>query len=615
MTRKNEIQKGLPDTLSPGSSENLGRDRENPYSFEEIWKGSRDRIARARSMGRVRPGIRTFHFPLAVAASVLLFFSVSATLFFFYQQGHDSASYQITMLGGWNSVKTACRNEWKPAVLGEQLVPGSKLSTGETGVCEIALGRRVLVQLAENTRAAFRLTAQKSGERTSLLQLSGGSVTVFAPFSGSSPVFEMTAGPVRISGDDALFVATITPGNDVQIAVGKGSVRVSPRLELPEPGVNADLFQTALDRTIGTLVLKSGDNIVIFSDVLNQMGSEIARSIKDSTTNDNEMARVVHLAYARHPFNRITSRIPLSAAVKMDSLPLVALSNETGPGAIVRVSLESEPSGATVKMNGLPSGITPYSRLVVKNGLTEFTVELRGYRPLSTNMILEKDSVVLFRFSGESGQDRDELKGNAAEPAKARFADRIYHSDKNYLKIYRKDGTLVRALVISGLSVKLTRPVINNGRIYLGSDTGGLYIYTTAGDYLFSVPEAGILKTGFYPVAAGNRVILPTENKGIEIYTADGVFASRISPDSGDRIATVPYYIAGEEDVLLYLTISGKLTAYRIGQKQRLWSVNTGISGRDVRLAVEKDRIILYGNAGREQPLAKYSVANGKTVR
>ncbi len=146
----------------------------------------------------------------------------------------------------------------------------------------------------------------------------------------------------------------------------------------------------------------------------------------------------------------------------------------------------------------------------------------------------------------------------------------IIATAKNQLIITTGEGNPVKTVKVVPEDYGLTRPVISDNIIYVGSDNGGIYAYKTTGELLWKM-KAGKEIYGASPAADSGLVAVPSLDEGITIYDSKGKLLSKINET--DPIFSAPIFIRNGK-FLVYVSQIGDIVSYDIKNKAKTWDKN-----------------------------------------
>jgi outer membrane protein assembly factor BamB len=175
------------------------------------------------------------------------------------------------------------------------------------------------------------------------------------------------------------------------------------------------------------------------------------------------------------------------------------------------------------------------------------------------------------------------------------YGGRIFVTKNNRLYIISVEGKLQRSVAVAEEGVKITKPAVSDGVVYVGSDNGGIYAYSTYGEFLWK-KDAGSEKYGASPTASAGIVAVPSIDKGVMVFDKTGEVVAQVDSDS---VYSAPL-ILDKGNTLVFATESGNIVSYDIGKKAQNWS-----KGYNERF--------LYPLVGTEEIIA-VSRADGKVI-
>ncbi len=162
------------------------------------------------------------------------------------------------------------------------------------------------------------------------------------------------------------------------------------------------------------------------------------------------------------------------------------------------------------------------------------------------------------------------LNGNVSESV--RFGDKVALTLGNELYILSLEGKILSKTAVVNNGVKLTRPSVGKGILYVGSDGGGLFAYSSAGKLLWKNEEAGRQPyTGVYPIVNGQTIVHASYDKGVQVFTLDGKLSQ--SFESAEVIFSTPALVQ-KGRVLIYGNNNGDVTALQLSDGKQLWRKN-----------------------------------------
>ncbi len=205
------------------------------------------------------------------------------------------------------------------------------------------------------------------------------------------------------------------------------------------------------------------------------------------------------------------------------------------------MNIVSAPEGAEVFLNGSFAGHTPLRLMNGRGSMLEIKIVKDGFEEYLLKNYAVNNSVDIKAVLTEKKKSGPDTNGNmtnfgggsnlpgalvwnktislsSVEKEAAVYEGNIYIVDGNILKIISTSGILLRSVTAAPEKSVLTRPVIDQGRIYTGSDKGGIYAYSINGGLLWSNSSAGREKYSASPAASFGLVAVPSIDKGIMVY-------------------------------------------------------------------------------------------------
>ncbi len=185
----------------------------------------------------------------------------------------------------------------------------------------------------------------------------------------------------------------------------------------------------------------------------------------------------------------------------------------------------------------------------------------------------------------------------------------IFNKDGNLIKVI-KDGNLIKVIAVLAGGGNLTKPVVKNGLIVLGSDMGGIFAYSLKGELLWKDVSAGQIQFGNTPVVCGSMIALPTVDKGIQFYQTNGVYAGDIAETREKAVYSTPLFVNNGK-YLVYAAEDGIVSAYNLTNKAIVYSKKFA-RGRVVEPVIGNDKIaILFYHSGN---LSAFNPLNGESL-
>ena len=553
-----------------------------PVSFPVFWREVKTKLGERETR---RTGLPVYFNRVAyAAASLAVLLVILLTV-----QPYFRTSVTVTLLRGSAETRSAADGKWHRARLGERLTDGTQLRTGDGSEFEVRIGKDTLVRLRENAVLTLKNASRDYGNLPVMVKLEQGSAAFSPKPENPKKMFQVLTALVNVTSDRRVFTVAVAPEGNVNIAAVEGPVLLEPVLQVQGYGVKEsaalqDLQQAVLKNNLKPAELQEGSSAEISKPAVERI--YLALSNAAERIAQGEPAEPV-VKYFNESVFLSSPVVSLGKADAEDIRYASVLRENAGtPGPKVSAEFVSEPRDALVTVNGRPVGPTPFYALMGKNVPLAVSVYKKGFAAMSTNITLTNDSVVKVSLPRSSDQAGFEITEGGAYPDYLEWFENlpagvldkpvsfeestVYSSDGNTLKIY-ENKSLVRTVAPGKANDAFGRPLYFNGRVYVASENGGLYIYTPAGEDLKSVSGAGKLRANQHPVLAGNRIVLPSYEKGIEVYSDEGDLVRRISPETYGTPAGTPYYNL-KKDILVFRTADRRIIALGANMEKMVWS-------------------------------------------
>lgn len=251
---------------------------------------------------------------------------------------------------------------------------------------------------------------------------------------------------------------------------------------------------------------------------------------------------------------------------------------------LIKVRFDSKPNGAAVLIDNQMIGLTPIEQIfekgkkvsvkITKEGYNEFTKDLEVSPGVNLNadlalIAVETNVAAPGKTPGDLEWEKPmTVKAGSFDKEPVIYKGKIFAAVYNKLLIFSTEGSLIKSVTVVEEGFKLTRPVLGDGLIYVGSDNGGVFAYKPSGELAWKA-DAGSEKYGASPTAGFGIVAVPSIDKGIKIYSSTGELKATI--DVSAPIYSSPL-ILDNGQTLVYATESGDIVAYDLASKAKKWS-------------------------------------------
>ena len=171
------------------------------------------------------------------------------------------------------------------------------------------------------------------------------------------------------------------------------------------------------------------------------------------------------------------------------------------------------------------------------------------------------------------------------------YGGKIFTTYGNQLYILSTEGKIAKVVEVLGGDARLTRPVVSDGIIYMGSDIGGIYAYNSSGSLAWKGAAGKETLSGVSPYAAYGLVAVPSIDDGIRIYTSGGSLKCQVPVR--EQIFATPLLVKNGS-ILIYGTEKGEVVGYNINSQTELWRQNLG--SRVVYPILGNDSVVVFIN-------------------
>ncbi len=536
-------------------------------SFEEFWEGyhktSKDpgqaRVFYYKKITAVFSAVSVFIFLAAVLSGVMLLNRMSVI------KDINTGKLFIISLSSGNP-EFPDRGMLKKLYPANFLKSGDIIRTGKTGFCDIQLVGRALIRFRNNTEAETAGITDGAGKLHVRLVLKKGCLLVSPRRLKEDESFIIDTPSAHISVTGTRFSVEVDELRGTEVSVTEGKVKIEPKFLM---GGNAS----------GNIELNAGNSATIPAGGVS--------NIKDIPVLPVSVSEYERLNYLQD--KNIITNINNSPALVFNS-----------------------PEGSGIYLDGNLAGYAPL-RAVFNNAVKiSIRISKQGFEDylLPDHPVNREESInpVMKVLSNSSLSQGPLLPGELAWEKTVSLTDigsgaavssgRIYIPDGGVLKIFLKNGELIKSITILTNKGRLTRPVIDNGTVYIGSDRGGLYALSPEGTILWSGNESGKELYGAYPAASSGIVAVPSFDKGIMVYSKNGDLLFPIVLNKDEPVYSSPL-ILKNGSVLIYGTEKGNVAAVDLNNKSEIWK-NTYTEGRILFPIIGDDEtaVIFYRNAG-----------------
>ncbi len=305
---------------------------------------------------------------------------------------------------------------------------------------------------------------------------------------------------------------------------------------------------------------------------------------------------------------------------------------------IVKLVINSDPMGAKVTIDGKLAGVTPLDKVYSQGKELDIRIEMDGFDSYSQKVSLNRpDMNISPRLKSledktakadektdevkQDEQKTDEVKADeqktevveAPKPVSGDFEwkknlafvedvenpvvyrGKVYATKGNTLFILNMNGQVEKKIEVVSADAKLTRPVTGYGNVYVGSSSGGMYVYDVNGNLSWKNTSVGKQMFGASPAVAKNKVAVPSLGNGIQVFSTDGALLNTVSVSSS--VYSSPY-LGNDGKLLVYGTDSKQLVGYDLENNKELWRKSVGDRVLFPLYGSDKVVIVILRNSG-----------------
>lgn len=533
----------------------------------------------------------------------------------------------VTLIVGDAQVKKMGSTEWRKLYVEDNLQMGDAVKTLADSYCELQMVKRGIFRVESSSELYLSKLVNEDDKVNSRMKLSQGGLTLKPSKLKEGENFEVETTTAVAAVRGTKFSVNVTTNGDTKIAVDEGKVAVKPNIKSFEklkdqgvmdqkasevlekqivqsidvtPGQQANLDTKkveALDKAIGTAIEKVAEKSGPIT------AEQVTKTETNTTTEQPEQIAVANVVSKE--INEVVSKdttvssgatkeglpiynavvekekISVEAKAQLDQLSADRLIEDVKD--LIKVRFDSKPNGAAVVIDNQMIGLTPIEQIfekgkkvnvkITKEGFTEFTKELEVNPGVNLNadlaMIAVETNVTPGKVPGDLEWEKPmTVKAGNFDKEPVLYKGKIFAAVYNKLMIFSTEGSLIKSISVVEEGFKLTRPVLGDGLIYVGSDNGGIYAYKPSGELAWKA-DAGSEKYGASPTAGFGIVAVPSIDKGIKIYSSAGELKGTI--DVSAPIYSSPL-ILDNGQTLVYATESGDIVAYDLAAKAKKWS-------------------------------------------
>lgn len=571
----------------------------------------------------------------------------------------------VTLVVGDVSVKKMGAADWREVAVEDTLEMGDAIKTGKDSYCELQMVKRGIFRVENSSELYLATLVNNDDKINSRMKLAKGGIALKPNKLQQGEKFEVETSTAVAAVRGTKFSVNVDENGDTKVAVNEGKVALQPVIksidEAKDKGqVEANATEALKDQLVKPIEVTPGQEVKMESAKVEALDKAIEKAIEVVAQKEGpitaQMLGVPETSAASssasdtvQPEEPVSAKLPdISTAIIKEvtkEIPVTATKNNPTADPItasiaqkqeiseeakkkldelnenkiiakaeniIKVKIDSKPSGAQIYIDNTSVGVTPFENIVEKGKKISIRVSKEGFGEItndyeisgSLSLSLElpviavpetNTSVALQKLPGELDWEKPitaKITGGDHEPLL--YKGRIFVTVNNRLLILSTEGTVLKSIGVVEEGYRLTRPVASDSKIYVGSDNGGLFAYNITGELAWKA-DAGSEKYGASPTAAFGLIAVPSIEKGIKVYQKDGTLKDHI--EVSVPIYSAPLLLNNGSD-LIYATESGEIACYDLVNKTKKWSKN--YNERILYPLVGEDMIVaLARNSGK----------------
>ncbi len=587
-----------------------------------------------------------------VLSSALIVMIAGSGAFYFFgflplQQLQKGKAFVVTIMNGNVMLQKKGNAAWSKIKLMESIADGDRLKSDKGGSCELQMINKGVYRLDKEAEVSVSIARNEKGAMDIKFFLSRGRILLNPRPLLKDESFGVETSTLSAGVKGTKFSVEIDSNSDNLIKVSEGSVLVKTVLssigkaeekgmldkmagdilqnKLAGPFIVASNESMTLKKQTGDILEAAVNKVIekeyqkykrpIDAQTLNSQdrtlnnGRSGADNIVDSIEkNYLQTLKAANILKKQNYSESIIEKVKLSPADLNEFNQLEVSGTIKNAFDMAEISIGSEPAEADVYIDNLYAGRTPFEKILEKGGKISLRISKDGFSDYIESKFLVSGKLAVHPMlqklinlkSGELVWNREMSLDNPEKGAYL-YQGKIIIPDGSQLKIASIEGELLSTTKVVDSKYVITKPAVDSGIIYLGSDYGGLYAYSVSGELVWKNLSAGKAMYNASPVSQNGMIALPTFDKGIQIFNQKGRLLDTILIKNGEAVYSTPVIIKNG-NVLIYGTETGNVSAYDIKNKKNIWSKS-----------VFNDRIV-YPIAGNDQAIYVLSREEGKII-
>lgn len=533
-------------------------------------------------------------------------------------------------------VKKMGASDWKKLYVEDILQMGDYVKTGKDSFCELQMVNRGLFRVDAQSEVYLATLINVNDRIQSKMMLAKGGIGLKPKKLEKGEVFEVhTESAVAAVRGTKFYVGVDEYGN-TKVAVTEGKVSITPVMKSVEKAkeeglVDEKVAEKIKEKVVKPIEVKQGEEVNVEKKKVEKIDKALSEVVKETATtkgpitvekiggeSENKIEEVTKTIQ-----EKVEEKVALELPVKKGGDLTTTLVERKEISEEVKKKLEmitedriikkieekvkftfdSNPRGSKVFVNGKEVGVTPLELIFNKSEKLDIRIEKEGFESFSqeyvasgdirieptlkeklqeivTEKVAEKESSSISSSSASSivmepGSLEWEKSLNfnfeGFDYAPIFYKGKIYGVSLDKLLIFSIEGKLINSIQVAPNS-QLTRLAVEANRVIVGSDSGGIFAYSTDGKLLWKYPDAGSQKFGNAPVIYGKKVYFATLEQNIKIYSLDGELLEEVSVSS--PIYSAPAIVDNGKKII-YAMENGMMVCYDLESKTEVWKKAT----------------------------------------
>lgn len=347
-----------------------------------------------------------------------------------------------TLVIGDVEIKRTGSEGWETLLIDDLLVMGDEVRTGGDSYCELQMVNRGVFRLEGNTQLEVAKLENIEDNVNATMSLSSGSIALNPKSLKAEETFEVETSTAVAAVRGTKFSVKVDDSGDTKVSVVEGSVAVSPNLSslnkaLEEGLVDEDASEYLKTSLASAVTVSPGEEVDLKSDVVKTLDESIDKAVRNVHEKQGTITKEVverkttyTVAQAEPDETDIVGQVIKDVAEKtsVDLSKLNTASGSTQPISISialmekkeisdeakalldqvseeniigdvlemsKLTVNSDPAGAIVKVDGIIMGKTPYTQVVEQGSSHKVIIIQDGYEQYSEKVEINEAKMVM----------------------------------------------------------------------------------------------------------------------------------------------------------------------------------------------------------------------------